>query len=176
MGEQHPAEPKVVVEFCSKDLTPKYLNEDQRQTLLKLVGTRYNPEKDLIHMSCEKFGTRAQNKRYLGDLVKTLIKEAKEGDSFADIPLDLRHYKPKKKKLTFPESWNLTEERKQELKARRAERSRVIGERWGRIDGNAIVLEAAQVLPSLNPALRPPLAGSENRQRVSVASRRVTRR
>ena len=171
MGEQHPAEPKVVVELCSSDLTPRYLTEDQRLTFLKLVGTRYNPEKDIVRMSCEKFGSRAQNKRYLGDLIKTLIKEAKEGDSFADIPLDLRHYKPKRK-LAFPESWNLTEERKQELKSRRVERSRRIWARWGRIDGNAVVLEAAQVLPSLNPALHPPPASSENRQRVPVPAAR----
>lgn len=154
MGEQHPAEPKVVVELCSKDLTPTYLNEDQRQTFLKLVGPRYNPELDLVKMSCEKFGTRAQNKRYLGDLVKTLIKEAKEGDSFADIPLDLRHYKPKRK-LQFPESWNLTDQRKEELRARRAERVSRGQERWGghQINGNNVVLEAAKKLPALNPAL-----------------------
>ncbi|QSS64291.1 37S ribosomal protein Rsm24, partial [Histoplasma capsulatum] len=32
MGETHPAEAKVVVEFCSKDLVPNYLTEEQRIT------------------------------------------------------------------------------------------------------------------------------------------------
>jgi small subunit ribosomal protein S35 len=82
MGEQHPAEPKVVMELASQDLTPKYLTEAQRQTFLKLAGTRYNPQTDIVRMSSEKYGSRAQNKRYLADLVNSLIKEAKEGDSF----------------------------------------------------------------------------------------------
>lgn len=37
---------------------------------------------------------------------------------FEDIPLDLRHHKPKKKHV-FPPEWLLTPERKQELEASR---------------------------------------------------------
>ncbi|KAI5301655.1 28S ribosomal protein S35, mitochondrial, partial [Ascosphaera pollenicola] len=47
MGETHPAQEKVVVELCSKDLVPTYLTEAQRQTFLKLVGPRYKPDKDI---------------------------------------------------------------------------------------------------------------------------------
>ncbi|KAB8079237.1 mitochondrial ribosomal subunit protein-domain-containing protein [Aspergillus leporis] len=165
MGEQHPAEGKVVVELSSKDLAPKYLSEAQRQTFLKLVGPRYNPDTDIVRMSCEKFETRAQNKRYLGDLINTLIKEAKEGDAFTDVPLDLRHHKPKTK-LQFPESWKLTEERKKQIEARRAERKRQEQERAAVVDGKTVITEAAKILPALNPALR--AKATEEREKVAV--------
>jgi small subunit ribosomal protein S35 len=116
-------------------------------------------------MSCEKFTTRAQNKRYLGDIIDTLIKEAKEGDSFADIPLDLRHHKPKQK-LRFPESWILTQERKKQLEATRAERKRLENEGRSIVDGKSVVAEAVKVLPALNPALR--ARATEEREKVAV--------
>ncbi len=74
MGEFHPAERKVVVEFCPKDLP---LSETQQLKLIKLVGTRYHPGKDLVRMSCDMFDHQAQNKRYLGDLLQKLMTEAK---------------------------------------------------------------------------------------------------
>lgn len=148
MGETHPAESKVVLELSSKDLTPTYLTEEQRLTLLKLVGVRYNPDKDIIRMSCEKFPSRAQNKRYLGDMIEKLIKEAKEGDSFADIPLDLRHRKPKKR-LTFPEEWALTEERKKQLEEARPALSAPYAKV---VDGNEVIAVAVQRVPALNQA------------------------
>ncbi|KAL2861438.1 mitochondrial ribosomal subunit protein-domain-containing protein [Aspergillus pseudodeflectus] len=165
LGESHPAENKVVVELSSRDLVPTYLSEEQRQTFLKIVGPRFNPDTDIVRMSCEKFATRAQNKRYLGDLVGTLLKEAKEGDSFADIPLDLRHHKPKPK-VTFPESWIMTETRKKQLAATRAERIRLAHERQVTVDGKSVITEATKVLPALNPALR--LKAAEEREKVAV--------
>src|SRR5277367_5767453 len=77
MGEQHPAEKKVVVEFCPVDMPD--LTDVQRDKLKKLAGSRWNPETDIIKMSCEMFETQAQNKRYLGDLVDTLLQEARVG-------------------------------------------------------------------------------------------------
>lgn len=74
MGEFHPAEKKVVVQFCPADLG---LTEQQQSKLAKLAGPRYNPETGIIRMSCEMFEHQAQNKRYLGDLVESLIAEAK---------------------------------------------------------------------------------------------------
>ncbi|KAJ5454532.1 uncharacterized protein N7458_005488 [Penicillium daleae] len=165
MGEQHPAEPKVVVEIASRDLTPKYLTETQRQTFLKLVGPRYNPQTDIVKMSAEQFGSRAQNKRYLADVVNTLIQEAKKGDSFADIPLDLRHHKPKFRPQ-FPESWNMTNERRQQLAARRKERLTAQSSRESIVDGNQIVSEAVLALPELNPALK--ARAAEEREKVAV--------
>lgn len=74
MGEWHPAEKKVVVEFCPDDLA---LTDVQRRKLTKLAGARYNVEKGTIKMSCESFEHPAQNKRYLSDLIAKLIAEAK---------------------------------------------------------------------------------------------------
>lgn len=74
MGEFHPAERKVVVEFCPADLG---LTEVQQSKLKKLLGPRYNPETEVVRMSCEQFEHQAQNKRYLGDMVEKLIAEAK---------------------------------------------------------------------------------------------------
>lgn len=155
------------MELCSSDLTPTYLTEEQRLTLLKLVGTRYNPDKDLIKMSCEKFPSRAQNKRYLGDLINSLIKEAKEGDSFADIPLDLRHHKPKRRH-EFPREWALTEERKAELERAREERKKKELERMTVVDGNEVIGEAMEKLAA--PAPEPervavPLKGPRGKRR-----------
>lgn len=120
MGETHPAANKIVLEFCTHDLPG--LTEAQRIKLIKLVGPRYNPEKDLVKMSCEMFETQAQNKRYLGDLVDTLMEEAKDSaEMFEDVPLDFRHHKYKPK-LEFPNEWKLTPEIKQQLEASRQER------------------------------------------------------
>lgn len=74
MGEKHPAESKVVCEFATIDLG---LAPPERLKLIKLVGVRYNPETDIVRMSCEMFEHQAQNKRYLSDLVDTLMNEAK---------------------------------------------------------------------------------------------------
>ncbi|KAL8392561.1 hypothetical protein RB595_002667 [Gaeumannomyces hyphopodioides] len=112
MGEWHPAEKKVVVEFCPDDLA---LTDVQRRKLTKLAGARYNPEKGTIKMSCESFEHPAQNKRYLSDLIAKLIAEAKDPkDTFEDIPLDTRHHKSKTK-YSFPKEWRMTEERRQQL-------------------------------------------------------------
>lgn len=120
MGETHPAANKIVLEFCTRDLPG--LTEAQRIKLIKLLGPRYNPEKDLVKMSCEMFETQAQNKRYLGDLVDTLMAEARNiADMFEDVPLDFRHYKYKPK-LEFPEEWKLTPEIKQQLQEKRQQR------------------------------------------------------
>ena len=77
MGEFHPADRKVVVEFSPADLT--VLTPAQQLKLKKLAGVRYNPEKDIVKMSCERFEHQAQNKRYLGDLVDKMITMAKVG-------------------------------------------------------------------------------------------------
>ena len=74
MGEFHPAESKVVVQFCPSDLN---LTPVQESKLKKLAGPRYNPETEVIKMSCESFDHQAQNKRYLLDLVNKLIAAGK---------------------------------------------------------------------------------------------------
>ena len=122
MGESHPAASKVVLEFSTRDLAhTASLSEPQRIKLIKLVGVRYNPDTDTVKMSCEKFENAAQNKRYLGDNVADIVKEAKdETDMFEDIPLDFRHHKSKPK-YHFPEEWKLKPDRVQQLLAERKE-------------------------------------------------------
>ncbi|KAI1211739.1 mitochondrial ribosomal protein [Annulohypoxylon truncatum] len=112
MGEFHPAESKVVVEFSPRDLP---LNDAQQLKIKKLLGPRYNPETDVAKISCEQFEHQAQNKRYLGDLVEKLIARAKDSsDMFEDIPLDTRHHTCKTKPK-FPREWRMSEDRRKFL-------------------------------------------------------------
>ncbi|SPJ75147.1 uncharacterized protein FTOL_04878 [Fusarium torulosum] len=112
MGEFHPAEKKVVVQFAPDDLK---LTAVQTEKLKKLAGPRYNPETEIIKMSSDSFEHQAQNKRYLSNLVDDLITAAKDPkDTFADIPLDTRHHKVQPKPQ-FPKEWRMSPERRQEL-------------------------------------------------------------
>jgi small subunit ribosomal protein S35 len=151
MGESHPAQKKVVVEFCIKDLPG--LSQQQQDKLIKLVGVRYNPDTDVVRMSCEKFEEAAQNKRYLGDLVGKLVTEAKdETETFADVPFDFRHHKPKKA-ARFPEEWKLKPERVQELLEARKE-AKLLGEGRTIVDGSRLVEEYITVLPQIRGPVR----------------------
>lgn len=168
MGETHPAAKKVVLEFCTHDLPN--LTEAQRIKLVKLVGVRYNPETDLVKMSCEMFETQAQNKRYLGDLVDTLMAEAKDAtDMFEDVPLDFRHYKSKPK-FEFPEKWKLTEQRKAQLEAnwrQRALKEQEREETGQLVDGPKLieqVLEAMSMRAPAPPTMPPPRGKGRQRQ------------
>ncbi|KAF3760820.1 hypothetical protein M406DRAFT_267226 [Cryphonectria parasitica EP155] len=122
MGEYHPAEKKVVVEFSPADFG---LTDIQQEKMKKLAGPRYNPEKQTIKMSCESFEHQAQNKRYLAETVEKLVADAKDPtDDFADVPLDLRHHKIKAKPK-FPKEWRMSEERMQQIVAYREEARRL---------------------------------------------------
>ena len=149
MGETHPASKKIVLEFCTEDLLP-ILTPRQRTKLIKLVGPRYNPSTDVVKMSSEMFETQAQNKRYLGDLVDTLIDEAKnEADMFEDVPFDFRHHK-EKKEVVFPEGWKMTEERRRQLEVDRERRAvgEMRREQEGRLlVGSRIIEQALQAAP-----------------------------
>ena len=149
MGETHPASKKIVLEFCTEDLLT-VLTPRQRTKLIKLVGPRYNPSTDVVKMSSEMFETQAQNKRYLGDLVDTLIDEAKnEADMFEDVPFDFRHHK-EKKEVVFPEGWKMSEERRRQLEVDRERRAvgEMRREQEGRmLVGSRIIEEALQAVP-----------------------------
>lgn len=148
MGESHPGSNKIVLELCTHDLPT--LTPAQRLKLIKLAGVRYNPSTDIIKMSSEMFPTQAQNKRYLGDLIDTLIAEAQDPtDTFADVPLDFRHHKWKRKP-EFPEGWKLTEARKKQLEADRTKRAEEERERLesGRVvHGVRVIEEVLRVAP-----------------------------
>lgn len=112
MGESHPAEKKVVVQFSPEDLK---LTAVQTNKLKKLVGARYNPSTGLVKMSCESYEHQAQNKAYLQKLVDDIITSAKDSkDTFEDIPLDTRHH-TSKTKPRFPKEWRLTDARRKQL-------------------------------------------------------------
>ncbi|QIW99894.1 hypothetical protein AMS68_005412 [Peltaster fructicola] len=124
LGELHPAAQKVVVEFCLRDL--QSVSEQERQTMRKIAGPRWDPNTDIIKMSCESFETQAQNKRHLAETITALIKEAKEGaDKFTDVPIDMRHSAARAKRrhkrtpgVKFPDEWRMTPERRAALDAK----------------------------------------------------------
>ncbi|KAF2458480.1 mitochondrial ribosomal subunit protein-domain-containing protein [Lineolata rhizophorae] len=155
LGEEHPAARKIVVEFCPGDLPD--LTRVQRDKLIKLCGARYNPQTEIVRMSSDAFETAAQNKRYLGDMVLSLLREARDpADTFEDVPFDFRHHKPKLWHA-FPKQWLMTEERKKELDQRRTQRYLAEVERIEKgtlVDGARIVAKhmkqtAAAPEPSL---------------------------
>jgi small subunit ribosomal protein S35 len=124
---------------------------------IKLAGPRYNPSTGIIKLSCEKFDTQAQNKRFLGETIHSLIQEAKDSkDTFADVPFDFRHHKPKKR-WEFPKEWALTPERKQYLENKRAEAAKMEDRKVQNgkmIDGKTIIDTS---LPFLNEQVQEPV-------------------
>ncbi|KAH7419910.1 putative 37S ribosomal protein S24, mitochondrial [Cadophora sp. MPI-SDFR-AT-0126] len=170
MGEQHPAEKKVVLEFSPADM-PR-LTKGQMDKLRKLAGVRYDPETDVVKMSCEMFETQAQNKRYLGDVVQSLLEEARDPtDTFEDIPLDTRHHHFRIKPQ-FPKEWALTEARKQELQQYR--QAMVLKDQQKEITGQLIdgikqIEEGLKQSISLDDALPDPvMIGRGKGKKVAV--------
>ncbi|KAL5118893.1 37S ribosomal protein S24, mitochondrial [Pleosporales sp. CAS-2024a] len=139
VNEKHPAANKVVVEFDPSDLS---LAAPCVAKLIKLAGPRFNPSTNMIKLSCEKFDTQTQNKRFLGDTIAGLIKEAQDlTDSFDDVPFDFRHHKVKKKVL-FPDEWVMTAERKKYLEDKRRETAALEDQRLHNgqmVDGKTII-------------------------------------
>ncbi|KAJ4396491.1 37S ribosomal protein S24, mitochondrial [Gnomoniopsis smithogilvyi] len=169
MGEFHPAEKKVVVEFSPADFG---LTELQQLKLKKLAGVRYNPEKEVIKMSCESFEHQAQNKRYLAETVEQLIAEARDPtDTFEDVPLDLRHHKFKAKPK-FPKEWRMSEERMQEIVSYRKETKRL--EQAKQAEGKLIdglkVIEKAHASRTAAESV-PLLVAASSRQRQRSGAR-----
>lgn len=98
-------------------------------------------------MSCESCQTQAQNKRFLLDRLRGLLKEARDPvDTFEDVPFDFRHHKPKKWH-DFPKEWIVTEERLQELLAKRSKTQSLEQQRQdlGRlVDGKRVIQKALE--------------------------------
>lgn len=115
-GEQHPAESKVVASFKTSDL--KDLTEAQRHKLRLLAGVRYDHETDVVKISATAFSEAAQNVTYIGEILRNLLKEAKDSkDTFADIPLRTSHVEARKRrnknayrKFEYPENWKRPED------------------------------------------------------------------
>ena len=174
MGETHPAANKISLEFCTADLPD--LTPAQRTKLIKLVGVRYNPETDNVKMSCEMFETQAQNKRYLGDLVDTLIAEAKNPeDMYEDVPYDFRHHKFKRR-LEFPQAWKMTAERKAELEKEIERKALEEGRREaaGQIpDGAAIIREQVRRIVPSKPQSQILLEAKQEKKGAKEKARRL---
>ncbi|EDO16405.1 hypothetical protein Kpol_1030p13 [Vanderwaltozyma polyspora DSM 70294] len=114
IGEEHPAEKKVVLRVNSSSLG---LNSKQLHKFRLLAKTRYDHITDVFKMSTERFPEASQNARYLNDVLQKLLKEAKDisKDDFSDVPLDTRHttakmLRKKKHNYKFPEEWNRPED------------------------------------------------------------------
>ncbi|KAG0307826.1 37S ribosomal protein S24, mitochondrial [Dissophora globulifera] len=106
IGESnHPAARKVVLTVDTQSLP---LTNPELHKFLLLVGPRYDPVKEQIKMSCEKFQDRSQNFKWLSDTLDKLIDEAKKDpEAVSDVPLDLRYAaKSMKPKVRFPKEWN----------------------------------------------------------------------
>lgn len=120
MGIHHAGACKVVMTFSPSALAPLANNSVAQTKLIKLLAARYDPSKSEGRLSCDRFPTVAQNKRFVSDKLDTLIQEALDPtDTFEDIPFDFRHHRPKKQ-LEFPEGWKLTDQRAAMLAARNA--------------------------------------------------------
>ena len=48
-------------------------NDDEKEILLQIVGSRYVKEKGFVQLSAEKFASRIENKRYLVDLIEQIV-------------------------------------------------------------------------------------------------------
>lgn len=162
LGESHPAINKVVVEFSPPDLSlhpspALKLTAPQVAKLIKLAGPRYNPNTQIVKLSCEAFDTQTQNKRFLGETINSLIAAAKDpSDTFEDVPFDFRHAKVKKR-TEFPQEWVLTKERKAYLETKREDMARLEDQRMGNgevVDGRRVIETS---LPFLNQVEEPVL-------------------
>ncbi|CDK28366.1 unnamed protein product [Kuraishia capsulata CBS 1993] len=112
LGEDHPAEKKVVLTTVVADLG---LGEAEAHKFKVLAGVRYNYKTDTFKMSSDRFAEATQNSRYLSDTLNALLRESKDlsNETFADIPLDVRHITAKDKKqwhhakrqYSFPKEW-----------------------------------------------------------------------
>lgn len=111
LGESHPGERKVVMEFYLKDLN---LSKSQQHKFKLLSGSRYDFKTDIFKISCDKFNNQSQNLTYLNSILNNLITEsAKNPENLLDLPLDKRHtvskYAKKQRKLKqfipFPKEW-----------------------------------------------------------------------
>jgi len=101
-------------------------------------------------MSSDIFENQAQNKRYLGDLVDTLLEEARDPtDTFEDVPIDTRHH-VFKEKPRFPKEWRINRKRQAALDDYRQKVTRLEGEKAQKgevIDGVSAIQAALQRRP-----------------------------
>lgn len=71
----HPNEFKVRMEVKTKDLG---LSKEELETVKMIVGPRYDTTKGVIVMVSRKFDSRLDNKRYLVNVLETVVDEARK--------------------------------------------------------------------------------------------------
>ncbi|KAJ2802245.1 37S ribosomal protein S24, mitochondrial [Coemansia guatemalensis] len=86
MGEKFLAQDRKVV--LRVKVAKLGLKTPELHKFLLLVGVRYNPQADELKMSEDREATSLLNKKRLADTLTTLIAQAKNKESFADVPLD----------------------------------------------------------------------------------------
>ncbi|RPA78608.1 hypothetical protein BJ508DRAFT_416476 [Ascobolus immersus RN42] len=160
-GEDHPAQHKVVLQVSPFDLD---LTEAQRIKMIKLAGSRYNPDTRIMKFNCEMFNTQAQNKRFLADQLDKLIAESKKSeDTFEDIPVDVRHVSRKQQKKNKRVSgmppasygWTMTPYRKEALARFREEK---FAKQTPALDANILAELEAATLAEATDATKQPTA------------------
>lgn len=52
--------------------------EAEKEILLQIVGSRYNPAKNQLKLSSEKFGSRIENKRYLVGMIEKIVSNSRD--------------------------------------------------------------------------------------------------
>ncbi|KAJ3282174.1 37S ribosomal protein S24, mitochondrial [Borealophlyctis nickersoniae] len=99
----------VLVSVADLNLTP-----EQRHKFLLLAGTAYNPYTDVVEFTRETPEERDSgfpeqdregNRAEVLEILTRMVEEAKQGDAFLDVPLDLQHVPPRRAGLEFPVEW-----------------------------------------------------------------------
>ncbi|GAA93384.1 uncharacterized protein L969DRAFT_77715 [Mixia osmundae IAM 14324] len=86
---------------------------EARDTIRKLAGTRWDAEKDVIAISCQRYNTQEANAKWCSDTLDRLIRSARDKSvDLSDIPLDdrptLARIKKRHAGVTFkdyPQEW-----------------------------------------------------------------------
>ena len=66
-----PGEHRVTVKLSLSAIP--FENEQEKEILLQIVGSRYNPERDELKLSSEKFASRIENKRHLVGMLERIV-------------------------------------------------------------------------------------------------------
>ncbi|CAH6718214.1 37S ribosomal protein S24, mitochondrial [[Candida] jaroonii] len=94
---------KVTLTVALKDLA---LNEKQQKKFIILSGNKINHETNILKFSVDESEQPTQNARIIVERFNKLVEAAKDlTDDFADIPIDIRSTKMKKKLPVFPKEW-----------------------------------------------------------------------